>query len=558
MIRAVVLLAILLASSLAPPARAEGSASHTGVVFADLDGDGVREPGEPGRAGVVVSNGREVVSSGADGRYALPEQGAGFVSVSCPADARCPVWFHQGGAHEDFALVPRPVEDDFFFVQMSDVHAYPKVEDFAAVLGNRLPGWLPRPVAGWIMLRFIGRMYPDRSYDELVSALRQVVSRHRDVSDAWDAEIMMDYLDLAMDPSTGIVVPGEEIPRALSEVASLSPRFVLCTGDMILEGNDGDPDPVESWFRYYQGVIADSGLEVYETIGNNELAGTDNDDFPPTDPRYGKRLFRRYFGPTHYSFDRGPFHFVALDTHRPKSESKTHEEWRFDAMEPEVRDWLEADLAAARARGRRIVVLNHEPFHNDPAWGYDDYEPADDQGLFAKYGVAYALAGHMHRNGYQDAPRDGGVTHITTGALSGFRWVLPTSFDSRGYRLIYARDGLLYSAWKRTGEPLLGFVDPRGSLAIHPGSTHAQEPGSLAGRVEVVAVATDTGGPFARVEIRLGDEPLASERWGDYFLRASFDASRIPAEGGSLVLEAKGRDGTLHRSRLAVARRAAD
>lgn len=553
MIRAVFLVAILLVSSIARPASAE----HAGLVFVDLDADGVRDPGEPVRSGVVVSNGRAVVVSGADGHYALPDQGAGFVVVSCPADARCPVWFHRGEGGADFGLVPRPVEGDFFFVQISDVHAYPRVEDFAVLMHEALPSWLPRPVAGWLLLRWIGRMYPTQSREELVSALRDVVSRSRDVSEAWDSEIMMDYLDLATDPATGIIVPGREIPRALAEVAALSPRFVVSTGDMILEGNDGDPEPVESWFRYYQGLVADAGLDVYETIGNNELAGTDNDDFPMTDPRYGKELFRRYFGPTHYSFDRGPFHFVALDTHRPEAEPGERGDWSFSEMEPEVRDWLEADLAAASSRGLRIVVLNHEPFHNDPVWDYDDYEPADDEGLFAKYGVAYALAGHMHRNGYEDAPPGGGVTHITTGALSGFRWVLPPGFDSRGYRLFYARDGLLYSAWKPTGEPLLGFVDPRGAGSIHPASTHASQPDALAGRVDVVAVAADVSGPFASVELRLGDEPLESERWGDYFLHAAFDASRIPAQGGALVLHAKGRDGSLHRVRLVVARQPA-
>lgn len=42
-----------------------------GEAFVDLDGDGRRGPGEQAAEGIKVSNGREVVLSGADGRFAL-------------------------------------------------------------------------------------------------------------------------------------------------------------------------------------------------------------------------------------------------------------------------------------------------------------------------------------------------------------------------------------------------------------------------------------------------------------------------------------------------------
>jgi hypothetical protein len=330
---------------------------------------------------------------------------------------------------------------------------------------------------------------------------------------------------------------------------------VINTGDLVLEGNNGGPEIVESRYRYYREVVSVDGLTIYETIGNNELAGTDNDAFGPGDPRYGKLLFRRYFGPSHYSFDQGGFHFAALDTHRALfdlDDDGADEEWSFHDMEPEVRDWLDADLARANAAGQRIVVLNHEPFHDDPAWEFDDPTPADDQGLFEKHAVAYVLAGHIHRNGFQDAPPNGGVTHITTGALSGFRWSLPLTIDSRGYRLVYAHDGKLYSAWKELAEPLLGFVDPRGEAAIHPGSTHPSAPDSLEGRVDVVAVGVDARQPFADLTLWLDGEPLETVRWGDYFVHTSFDAARLGEVEGVLELRASGLDGSSRSARLAI------
>ena len=526
-------------------------ASQSGVVFSDGNANGVRDPAEAPRAGIAVTNGREVVLSDAQGRYVLPEREGGFVSVTCPADGRCPVWFHRGGG--DFAIVPTPPLSDFFFVHMSDVHAYPRVEDLVGLLpSGSLPWWLPRNGVGWFLLRALGKNYPHLSRDEIADHLREVVARYRPVDGSWDSTVMADYLELASDPATGIVTPGVDIPRAFAEVAALEPAFAVNTGDLILEGNNGDAESVERWYRYYLDVAAASGLEIYETIGNNELAGTDNGSFSPSDPRYGKAPYREFFGPTHYSFDRGPFHFVALDTHRREFEPGEDEDWSFYDMEPEIRDWLDADLRASR--GRKTVLLNHEPFHYDPVWDFDDPVVAEDEGLLEKYSVAYSLAGHIHRNGFQDAPRAGGTTHITTGAVSGFRWSLPTSFDSRGYRLVYARGGRLYSAWKNLDRPLLGFVDPRGDARHHPASTHAASPNALRGTVSVVAVAADVAGPFEEVRLFLADEPLATERWGDYFVHASFDAERLGDGPSYLELKATGRDGTLQQKRLDVSR----
>jgi len=53
------------------PALAQG-ATVSGVVFEDRDGSGAAGPANPGLPGVLVSNGRDVAVTGADGRYALP------------------------------------------------------------------------------------------------------------------------------------------------------------------------------------------------------------------------------------------------------------------------------------------------------------------------------------------------------------------------------------------------------------------------------------------------------------------------------------------------------
>lgn len=55
--------------------------SHSGIVFRDLNGNGVRDRGEPGFAGLVVRRGNESVVTDAEGRFNLPNDFSGTVAV---------------------------------------------------------------------------------------------------------------------------------------------------------------------------------------------------------------------------------------------------------------------------------------------------------------------------------------------------------------------------------------------------------------------------------------------------------------------------------------------
>ena len=99
------------------------------------------------------------------------------------------------------------------------------------------------------------------------------------------------------------------------------------------------------------------------------------------------------------------------------------------------------------------------------------------------------------------------IHHITTGALSGIRWVLPASIHPRGYRFFYAKDRFLYSAWKPSGQPILALAEPQ----------------PVNRRLKVITAADETGA-FDEVEIRYDGQPLQIERWGDYFFQITLPA----------------------------------
>lgn len=115
---------------IACPAFAQEAPCNAGMVFADRNGNALRDPGEQGLKGIKVSDGVHVTTTDARGRYSLPVVDGRTVFVIKPPDYRFPVradglpdfWRHlrmhpgpvlkyggmprQAGACRDFALVP--------------------------------------------------------------------------------------------------------------------------------------------------------------------------------------------------------------------------------------------------------------------------------------------------------------------------------------------------------------------------------------------------------------------------------------------------------------------
>jgi calcineurin-like phosphoesterase family protein len=100
-----------------------------GVVFEDANGNGKRDDGERGVAGVGVSDQTSVVTTGEDGSYQLgAAASAGVVFVSLPDgwNAMGKFWRalddSSGEQRMDFALQSRAKTMEFVFVHASDTH----------------------------------------------------------------------------------------------------------------------------------------------------------------------------------------------------------------------------------------------------------------------------------------------------------------------------------------------------------------------------------------------------------------------------------------------------
>src|SRR5690606_12010897 len=105
---------LLLSIPLCAPALAQ----VRGVVFDDANANGIREAGEQGLAGIKVSNGRAIVSTGPDGGYGIATQAGDIVFAIKPADRRfglradgLPASWQAAGEGERFDIALSPAHD---------------------------------------------------------------------------------------------------------------------------------------------------------------------------------------------------------------------------------------------------------------------------------------------------------------------------------------------------------------------------------------------------------------------------------------------------------------
>ncbi len=112
------------ASAQAVLERVQEATTVQGIVFVDLDGDGLRDEGEAGIPGVRVSDQVHVVLSDAEGRFTIDARGYGLVFVSPPDGylASGPSWRWTREGDADFALRRVSATSNFTFVHASDTH----------------------------------------------------------------------------------------------------------------------------------------------------------------------------------------------------------------------------------------------------------------------------------------------------------------------------------------------------------------------------------------------------------------------------------------------------
>jgi hypothetical protein len=266
----------------------------------------------------------------------------------------------------------------------------------------------------------------------------------------------------------------DRLRAMLAEIRLRDPDFCLFVGDMCF-GSDYGQEYEQNWSIYSQ-----SGLAIFYVPGNHDgyatvVAPDDPTSAPGELQRDGLNYWRRYIGPTVYSFDWLGLHFVGMNSMGGPPD-------RRNALgivagnyggfvDPDALDWIEQDVANATTRGQQSVLfLHHDPSAAltpdsqayplpTPTTAFQSWNDAASQqrieSLVANQSVSHVLFGHIHQDSYAEVSLGGrNVPFVATTTL------LCGHPDDYGYRVVQTSGGVIsqihYNGLKHQSVPFPG------------------------------------------------------------------------------------------------------
>jgi len=188
----------------------------------------------------------------------------------------------------------------------------------------------------------------------------------------------------------------------------------ICVGDIVW-----DNQPL---FSSYNTAVEKCGLPFFQAIGNHDM------DYRQGGDETSDVTFRKMYGPSYYSFNRGQVHYVVLDDVYYLG---TEREYKGFITKAQL-EWLKNDLSYV-STDKVIVVCLHIPVHN---------KVENNTALYAilkSYSKVHIMSGHTHYN--QNVIKDNVYEHVH-GTVCGAWWTGPICDDGTppGYA-IYEVDG---------------------------------------------------------------------------------------------------------------------
>ena len=356
-----------------------------GVVFEDLNGDGIHQPDEPGLQRVLVSNGLEVTMTGRTGAYALPVRADMDLTVVQPSGWRVPV---NESRIPQFSYTHKPggTSESLRYGGLPDTGSAPQAVNFPM---RRIEG--------------------DDAFTCAVIGDSQTYANH-EISQLRDSAIA----DLVARDMGGN-------------------DCMLYLGDVV--GDDLGLLP-----RIFE-VGSAVGVPQWAIVGNHDI------DLDATDPANSADSWRRLYGPAYYAFEIGEVTFIALnniyfpcgieDADLPGREFCTESaNPRYNARVDNVQmEWL-ANLLEHVDAGRLIVIAHHAPLVSfvDSASPVHQTDNAREIHALLEGREALSLSGHTHTienhspgqyfAGWEETVGIGALPfrHIIAGAASGNWW----------------------------------------------------------------------------------------------------------------------------------------
>lgn len=192
-----------------------------------------------------------------------------------------------------------------------------------------------------------------------------------------------------------------KLAEAVAKFRDFGPAFVVELGDLIDAADSAETE--KRWLETIDAEFREAAGERHYVLGNHCVDTLTKEEF----------LGAVGQGRSHYSFDRGGFHFVVLDAcfradGRPYRRKNFH--WT-DANIPAGQvEWLKADLAAAKGKA---IVFAHQRLD---APGQHAVKNAEEvrRVLEGSGRVLAVFQGHSHQNDYREV---GGIHYATLAAM---------------------------------------------------------------------------------------------------------------------------------------------
>jgi len=281
--------------------------------------------------------------------------------------------------------------------------------------------------------------------------------------------------------------------------------FVINTGDLVGGVDVVMPDKAQLQYERYLDAAAAFKLPFFQLPGNHEHVSINKKEADKADPFYGKGLYRKVFGPTHYSWDWAGVHLVALDgTSLPYQEKLGEDQLK----------WLADDLRL-QPMDKPLVLFCHQSLPNLR-------DAAALQDVLKGRTVLAGFCGHLHTTFTTEL---GSFPVYHTGALSGAWWSGPNIDGTpQGFRLIRVKDGVLKTAYTgREGNHPVSIVAPR-ALETQSGEMNVEV--VIVDFGETVEVSADYEG-FSFALSQVSREELWSTWKGTVDTRQAYDGTRV-------------------------------
>ncbi|MEJ0101669.1 MAG: metallophosphoesterase [Bacteroidota bacterium] len=267
-------------------AQQQTAVTVNGFVFDDINHNSVKDKNEPGIKGVAVSDQVNVVTTGEDGSYSLPDaKGYGIVFISLPDGYKSNDGFWQlmdaakPGSGINFPLSKTKAVSSFTFIHASDTHISPASID------------------------------------------------------------RMKKLEHITD--------------------SVKPDMMLITGDLVKDALRVPEQTASGLYELFKSERSNINTTVWLVPGNHEIFGIERhlSLVSSSNPLYGRKMYRHYFGPDYYSFNYGGVHFIGLNS------LDFEDLWYYGKIDSVQIEWLKRDVELVSPQ-TPVITFQHVPFYS--------------------------------------------------------------------------------------------------------------------------------------------------------------------------------------------------